>query len=98
MSQIQLQDLSHHYYQYEEAPLEEDEKTEMLDANAYSFRIVEERDSQGITLRYQHQGINSSVGRESVGFAVAQNNLSNIANESNHNELGIEERKSESVE
>ena len=44
-SQLQQQVMSQNPYQYEEANIEEDEKTEMVDENAYSFRIVEELNS-----------------------------------------------------
>ena len=63
----------------------------MVDDNAYSERILEEVNSQGVTLRYQ-PALSSSVAVESG--AVAQHNLSNIANQSNQMELIQEERKS----
>jgi len=63
----------------------------MVDDNALSYRILEEVNSQGVTLRYQPV-LSSSVAVESG--AVAQHNLSNIANHSNQMELVQEERKS----
>ena len=63
----------------------------MVDDGALSYRILEEVNSQGVTLRYQPV-LSSSVAVESG--AVAQQNLSNIANHSNQMELVQEERKS----
>ena len=56
----------------------------MVDDGALSYRILEEVNSQGVTLRYQPV-LSSSVAVESG--AVAQQNLSNIANHSNQMEL-----------
>ena len=63
----------------------------MVDDNAFSHRIIEEVNSQGVTLRFQPV-LSSSVAVESG--AAAQHNLSNIANHSNQMELVQEERKS----
>lgn len=63
----------------------------MVDDGALSYRILEEVNSQGVTLRYQPV-LSSSVAVESG--VVAQQNLSNIANHSNQMELVQEERKS----
>lgn len=63
----------------------------MVDDGALSYRILEEVNSQGVTLRFQPV-LSSSVAVESG--VVAQQNLSNIANHSNQMELVQEERKS----